>query len=122
MAARCPWRGVLCYSSPMSEDHTHKSPFEVLMGRLVKPVLVAVIVVPSVAWLADWGVWSIQMSRGRGMSQILVSRIVIAPLKGNKEEYYPDGTTLVDCSNSLFPQAGANPCWWVSRHRLIQDR
>jgi hypothetical protein len=56
------------------------------------------------------------------MGKVVMSRIVVAPLKGNKEEYYPDGTVEVDCSRSLFRQAGSGACWWVERHRVVYDR
>ncbi len=106
----------------MPADRQDPSPFQILIQRLARPLALAVILIPSAAWLADYAIWRLQLARGQAMSQVLVSRIVVAPLKGNKEEYYPDGTALVVCSNSLFPQAGADPCWWVSRHRNIQDR
>jgi len=47
---------------------------------------------------------------------------VVAPLKGNKEEYYYDGTGPVDCSRSLFPQGGNGACWWMTRHRVVYAR
>jgi hypothetical protein len=56
------------------------------------------------------------------MGKAMVSRFVVAPLKGNKEEYYPDGRGEVDCSVSLLPQAGAGACWWVKRHPVVFDR
>jgi len=56
------------------------------------------------------------------MGAMVVSRVVVAPLKGNREEYYPNGTGQVACSRSLFPQGSVNACWWVSRHPVIYDR
>jgi hypothetical protein len=56
------------------------------------------------------------------MGTAQVSRFVVAPLKGNKEEYYFDGTAMVDCSRSLFPQAGSGACWWVKRHPVVYER
>jgi hypothetical protein len=59
---------------------------------------------------------------GGGMGRMTVSRVVVAPLKDNREEYYSDGKTEVDCSLSLFPQGGSEACWWVERHRVVFDR
>jgi hypothetical protein len=59
---------------------------------------------------------------GRRDGDAQVSRMVVAPLKGNKEEYYYDGTATVDCSRSLFPQAGSGACWWLERHRVVYER
>jgi hypothetical protein len=56
------------------------------------------------------------------MGKITVDRFVVAELKGNKEEYYSDGSGVVDCSKSLFPEAGSGPCWWLARHREVFER
>jgi hypothetical protein len=56
------------------------------------------------------------------MGTVQVERIVVAPLKGNKEEYYPDGSEQADCSKSLFPQAGSGTCWWLEGHRTVEER
>ena len=37
-------------------------------------------------------------------------------LKNGKTEYDYYGDHNVDCANSMFPQLGAKPCWYVSRH------
>jgi hypothetical protein len=44
-----------------------------------------------------------------------------APLKGNKTEFYYEGTGPVACAKSLFPQNGSNPCWYVRRHPLYAE-
>jgi hypothetical protein len=67
-----------------------------------------------VVYLGDLLVWRV--------GAVVVSRFVVAPLKGNKEEYYYDGTAALDCSRSLFPQAGSGACWWVERHRVVYER
>jgi hypothetical protein len=51
-----------------------------------------------------------------GMGSVQVNRIVAAELKGNKEDYYFDGTMMQDCSESLYPQGNDSPCWWLKRH------
>jgi hypothetical protein len=53
---------------------------------------------------------------------VTVGLLQVATLKGNKEEYYPDGTEVVDCSKSIFPQTGAGACWWVESHRTVFER
>jgi hypothetical protein len=59
---------------------------------------------------------------GGGMGKVSVSQIQVAPLKGNKEEYYWTGTADLDCSRSIFPQAGGGACWWLARHKIVFDR
>jgi hypothetical protein len=46
-------------------------------------------------------------------------RLLAIPDKGNKTEYQIDAVRPeedVPCSRALFPHAGRNPCWYVSRH------
>ncbi len=37
-------------------------------------------------------------------------------LKNGKTEYDFAGDHDVNCSNSMFPQLGAKPCWYAIRH------
>jgi hypothetical protein len=87
--------------------------------RIFKLTALWLVVACALAWPADWTIWRIS---GSPMQQISVTRFVVAPLKGGKEEYYPDGTETVDCSRSLFFEAGQGACWWVQRHRTVFDR
>lgn len=56
------------------------------------------------------------------MDTVPVSPFTVAELKGNKEEYYPEGTTAVGCSRSLFPQGSHLPCWRLRRHPTLIER
>jgi hypothetical protein len=89
------------------------------MGRLTGRVLIGVLLGLAVLYLSDWAVWT---TRGHRMDRVTVNRVQVAQLKGNKEEYFEDGTTQVECSRSIFPQAGAEACWWVRRHNAIFER
>lgn len=71
-----------------------------------------------VAYVIDWTTWR---SRGDTVGTITVSHFVVAPLKGNKVEYYPDGAIEQSCSHSLFGHADHEPCWWVDRHRITYE-
>ena len=90
------------------------------MARIVGRVMLWVLGAVAMVYLADWAAWK---ARGeKGMGEVTVSRMVVAPLKGGKEEYYPDGSATVVCSESLFPQVGGGACWWVARHRVVMER
>jgi hypothetical protein len=89
-----------------------------MRGILVRGA-VGLALVGAGVYLGDWGVWRARVAMGGGMGKVTVSRVVVAPLKGNKEEYYPDGTAEVDCSRSIFPQAGSGACWWLARHQVM---
>ena len=73
-------------------------------------------------YIGDWGVWRIRVAAGGGVGHVTVGLLQVATLKGNKEEYYPDGTEVVDCSKSIFPQTGAGACWWVESHKTVFER
>jgi hypothetical protein len=75
-----------------------------------------------VLFVADWAVWRVRMARGGGMGSVVVSNIVVLPLKDNKEEYDWGGTADVSCSRSIFPQAGSGACWWLRRHNVVFER
>lgn len=96
------------------------------MARLVLRALYWIIVLAAAFWAVDWIVWQGRALTGHGYGQVTVSRIVVAPLKGHKEEYYPDGTTVIRCTRSLLPeglpQDGGKPCWYVERNPIYFDR
>jgi hypothetical protein len=83
---------------------------------------VGLLVVALAAYPLDWAVWRVRVAAGGGMGQATLSHFTVAELKGGKETYYFDGTTQVDCSESLFPEAGGGACWWLVRHPQVIDR
>ena len=87
--------------------------------RLARNLLLGLLVVAVLLWPADWLVWRL---RGSPVDQVEVTRYVVAPLKGGKEEYYPDGTTTLTCSRSALPQTSDGVCWRVNAHRVVFDR
>jgi hypothetical protein len=90
--------------------------------RIVLRAAVWVSLALALLFLGDLAVWRLRVAMGGGMGKVMVSRYAVASLKGNKEEYYPDGRAEVDCSRSVFPQAGVGACWWVERHRVMYER
>ena len=96
------------------------------MGRLVVRALMWIVMVAAGLWAADWLVWQGRALGGGAYGAVSVDRFVVAPLKNNKEEYYPDGRVEVRCTRSLLPeglpQPGARPCWWVERNPVVFDR
>ena len=90
--------------------------------RWLVRVVAGLAVLTAVVFLVDWGVWEVRVARGSGMGTVVVYQVVVAPLKGGKEEYYSDGQAEVSCSRSLFPQAGSGACWWLRRHTTVYER
>ena len=92
------------------------------MRRLLARIVVGLLGVLAVLYVADWAVWRARVAMGGGMGTVSVGDVIVTPLKGNKEEYDWGGTTTVDCSKSIFPQAGDGACWWLRRHPVMYDR
>ena len=86
--------------------------------RLVEVGLLALLAAALLFVAVDWTTW---VSRGRPLGSVVVARLVVAPLKGNREEYYPDGTETLRCSRSTLPWGGVNACWWVQRRRIVYE-
>ncbi len=91
--------------------------------RILGKVAAGAVVLLALAYAVDWAVWRVHLSHGAGVATITVDQFTVAALKGNKEEYYSDGSIDVQCSRSLFPEGGDSPCWWLQRHRhvLVRD-
>jgi len=98
-----------------------------LLGRIIGLAVVWLFVFCAAIYALDWAVWQVRMlTPGGGTEVVSVGRIVVAPLKGGREEYYPDGRVDVRCSVSLLPQGipqpASQPCWWVRRHPVLFER
>lgn len=89
------------------------------IARWITPVLALLLVAAAAAYALDWALWRVRVSHGNGYGAVTVSRFVVAPLKGNKVEYYPDRTGEERCSRSMFGQGSIDACWWMARHRVV---
>jgi hypothetical protein len=71
-------------------------------------------------YLADCAVFEIRLAHGTGLSTASVEQYLKTSLKGQKSEFYFQGTVSENCTRSLFPQRVAlhwtPPCWWLKRH------
>lgn len=92
------------------------------MKRILGSTAIGVIAALALVYVCDCAVWRVRVAAGGGMGTVVVSSIVVMPLKGNKDEYDWGGTTEVSCSQSIFPQAGSGACWWLRRHNVVFQR
>jgi len=90
--------------------------------RILSWVVAGLMAASVVLYVGDWATWRVRMARGGGMGAVTVNSIVVIPLKDNKEEYDWGGTMRVQCSQSIFPQAGNGACWWLRRHSNVFER
>jgi hypothetical protein len=89
-----------------------------ILGRVVIGLIGAL----SVLYVGDWGVWRTRVAMGGGMGTVQVGTLIETPLKGNKMEYDWGGYATVDCSKSIFPQAGGGACWWLERNHVVYEK
>lgn len=76
-----------------------------------------ILLIASLAvYCGDWLIFRIRLAHGSAYSTVKVNQYLSTALKGNKQEYDYLGTSMEQCSRSLFPRAGEQPCWWVRRH------
>lgn len=124
------WRGQGCPTSSVANWGGSLRHFRPLSARLadmflwamrwVVRVLAVVGAVFLLVYAGDWMVWRVVRAGATG--SVMVSREVVASLKGNREEYFYDGTQEERCSRSMLPEGGMRACWWVERHRVVFDR
>lgn len=50
------------------------------------------------------------------LGSITVHTYYAVKLKNGRTEYDKGSDQVVNCSNSLFPQLGVGPCWYIARH------
>lgn len=64
-----------------------------------------------------FGDWAVYKMRGSPQGSVTVTRTLVVPLKGNKQEYDYLGTSDEPCSISIFSQGGESPCWQLRRNQ-----
>jgi hypothetical protein len=95
---------------------------EKFVVRMALRGLAGLLLIAAVAYPIDWAVWRTRVASGGGMDQISVSLFTVGELKGGREVYFPNGTSLTPCSKSLYPQGGNTACWWLQHHREVIQR
>jgi len=90
---------------------------EAWAAKMLSRAVLGLLIVAAIAYVLDFAVWRSRVAAGGGMGQVSVDLYTVAELKGGKEDYYPQGTVILPCSQTIYPQGGNNPCWWQTRHR-----
>ena len=78
--------------------------------------LIVILIAVGVLYLADFLSLRLGIPHRDALGSITVHTYYSVKLKNGKTEYDYAGDHLADCSNSVFPQMGVRPCWWVARH------
>ncbi len=78
--------------------------------------MVIVVAACAVLYAADFLSLRVGIPRRDKLGSVTVHTYYAVKLKNGKTEYDDGGDQVVSCSNSLLPQMGVGPCWYVSRH------
>ncbi len=96
---------------------------DVLIVRILLRIAGGLLLAAVLFYATDYLAWRVRSAHGHGADSVSVSRVSVATLKGNKEEYYFDGTDVLPCTRSLLPPPTAGgwgtPCWWLRGHRQV---
>jgi len=58
----------------------------------------------------------LRIPRRDTFSAVTMHTYYVVKLKNGRSEYDYSGDHDVNCSNSVFPQLGVKPCWYLKRH------
>jgi hypothetical protein len=106
----------------MATEEARDFTIETWAVKMLSRALLGLLLLAAAGYVLDWAVWRARVAAGGGMGEVQVDLYTVAELKGGKEDYYPQGTVVVPCSQTIYPQGGNNPCWWQTRHREKIDR
>jgi len=82
----------------------------------VKRIFIIVLVVCIVLYAGDFLSLHLRIPSRDMLGTVTVHTYYAVKLKSGKTEYDYAGDHNVDCANSMFPQLGMKPCWYVTRH------
>ena len=85
-----------------------------LVLRWLFRLLIAAAALFVIAYFGDWAAFRL---RGSPQSTVVVTRLLVIPLKNQKQEFDSLGSAETPCSISLFPQMGLESCWYLRRNR-----
>ncbi len=82
----------------------------------MKRIVVIVVLLAGILYLADFLSVRFRIPPRDTFGAVTVHTYYVVKLKNGRTEYDYAGDRTANCSNSLFPQFGVKPCWYVRRH------
>lgn len=83
---------------------------------LLKRIIIALVLVGALVYAADFVSLRLRIPRREQLGSVTVHTLYSVKLKNGRTEYDDGGDQVVSCSNSLLPQMGTSPCWYLIRH------
>jgi hypothetical protein len=88
-----------------------------LLRRIFLGAVVFVVVTTLLAYGVDFAVFRMRVAGNRNpYGSVTVNHYYAVLQKNGKTEYIFDPPQAESCVNALFPHAGMQPCWYLSRH------
>ncbi len=79
-------------------------------------MLVVAAALCAIVYATDFVSLRIGIPRREKLGSVTIHTYYAVKLKNGKTEYDYGGDQIANCSNSLLPQMGVSPCWYLSRH------
>ena len=80
----------------------------------MKRAVILAAVAAALIYAADF---LVLRTRGSQFGSVRVRVMYAVKMKNRQTEYLPEEPQNLSCVNSLFPQMGYAPCWYLARHR-----
>ena len=80
----------------------------------MKRVLIVALLAGVLIYAADFAFLHV---RTKQFDSVQVRVMYAVKMKNRQTEYLPEEPQNLSCVNSMFPQMGYAPCWYLSRHR-----
>ncbi len=82
----------------------------------MKRFLIIVVIIVVLLYAGDFLSLRLGLPKRDMVGSVTVHTYYSVKLKNGKTEYDYAGDHDVNCANSLFPQLGLKPCWYLIRH------
>lgn len=87
------------------------------MKKAIFNSIAALLCAGALLYAGDWLVFRIRLARGASaFGSVTVNAYYAVPEKNGKTEYDFQSSGPQPCANSIFPQDGYLPCWYLRRH------
>jgi hypothetical protein len=88
--------------------------------RFFQTILPALILTGIALYLGDYLSLRYRIPKREQYGSVTVRQLYAVKLKNKQTEYMFQPPAPQECVNSLFPQFGDPPCWYLSRHTKQQ--
>lgn len=89
------------------------------MGRTERYLMIAVLTMCAI-YAGDFLSLRFQIPSRPQLGSVPMKSYYAVKMKNGKTEVMPADANILTCTNSLFPQLGYAPCWYVRRKNPVQ--